>query len=150
MSAKIGNKASEAYVSTNVLSAGVDHVIHGVGAIVMVLVVEAMVVYEACVADVSVWLPVALIMQGAAMYFVVYAVKHLCTFAHTRKAEFTIRFSKLEDVVDIGYIRKQYRVLLIDDYGIVFTDCVYRAVDDWLLVNKGTPTKTIEKRIRAN
>jgi hypothetical protein len=129
-------------------SAGVDNVIHGVGAIIMFLITESMVVYEILTSTVGVWVAVAFIMQIAAIYFIKYALKYLTPLS--RKVELTVCFSKLEDVSDISGISEQYNVLLIDNYGVVFTDATNRlAIEDWKLIANGSPTKRIEQMIRA-
>jgi hypothetical protein len=146
MSVKIANQMSRNLVYAKAVSAGTDHIVHGVGAIAMFLIVEAMVVYEIMTAELGVWIAIAFIMQAFAIYFINYAIKYLAPLY--RKADLALYFSKLEDVVDISGIQEHHNVLLIDSYGVVFTDTSNQiAIDDWMLVNKGTPTKTIEKRI---
>lgn len=138
------NKTSKSCKYATMSSVGIDHIVHGVGAIIMVLIVEAMVVHEICTADVGVWVAVAFIMQIAAVYFGNYAFKYLAPIA--RKVEFQAYFSRLEDVVDISHISEHYSVMLIDNYGVVFADTQnQKAIEDWLLVNKGSSTRRIEK-----
>lgn len=147
MRVAIHDNVSKSYVSAQITSAGVDHLIHGIGAITMVSIVEAMVIHAMLNNDIRAGLTIALIIQFAAIYFIRYAIKYLTPL--TRKVEFYAYFSRLEDGVEINGIRECYNIMLIDDYGVVFTNALaMTAIEDWLLVNKGSPTKRIERILR--
>ena len=134
---------SKTCLSKKVCSVNNIHLANGLFAIFMVLLIEAMSLFEMLTTDIQIAIAATITMQTMVVYFVAYAIKYLTPYM--RKTEFELFFSRLDNITDAASLQKYYYIVNVDSYGVLFTDKDdQRAADDWAMICKGTPTRSIE------
>ena len=117
-------------------SANNSHLSIGIIGILLIIIIELLVIKEFFISGLNESLPLALTIQILVLPCVALAS---CLRYYIRRVKFNLYYCKLENGIDIDYIKENYHIVNISTNGVIFIEEKdYYSFNIWnMLIDKG-------------